>query len=108
MKPMIHPDYWVEVPAGEFLIGLSQEQHDSITAHIRHQVGYEQFSPGQRELVESILRKCLLCREQADRTRKPLLSIAGLSDAEKAIWGVTPFQNLIDLEIGLMGISLLP
>jgi hypothetical protein len=26
MKTILHPDYWIEIPAGEFLIGLSDEQ----------------------------------------------------------------------------------
>ena len=32
MKTILHPDYWVEVPAGEFLIGLSDAQRDFIRA----------------------------------------------------------------------------
>ncbi|NJS16548.1 MAG: hypothetical protein HC787_05765 [Nostocaceae cyanobacterium CSU_2_110] len=39
MKNILHSDYWVEIPAGEFLIGISPEQEELIALRMNEQLG---------------------------------------------------------------------
>ncbi|MCP4367405.1 MAG: formylglycine-generating enzyme family protein, partial [Deltaproteobacteria bacterium] len=38
MKTIMHPDYWVEIPAGEYITGLPDEQYDLIRKRIEKDV----------------------------------------------------------------------
>ena len=96
MKIFLHPDYWVEVPAGEFLIGLSDTQRDFIRTRIRNQMGYERFSASQRRLVESAIAKFRRRAESGD-PEQPV----GLSEEENIIWH-DPFRKIFDVEYFLM------
>jgi hypothetical protein len=57
LKTIMHPDYWVEVPEGEFLTGISDEQRKRISDHIRRQVGFDQLAPGLRDRLEGMIAK---------------------------------------------------
>jgi formylglycine-generating enzyme required for sulfatase activity len=43
MKSIMHTDYWVEIPAGEFLIGISPEQENFISDRMNEQFGKDFF-----------------------------------------------------------------
>ena len=38
MKTIMHPDYWVEIPAGKFLVGLPDEQYNLVKQQIEQNV----------------------------------------------------------------------
>lgn len=44
MKNILHADYWVEIPAGEFLVGVSLEQERLISDHMNKQFGKDFFN----------------------------------------------------------------
>ena len=47
-KTIFHSDYWVEIPAGEYFVGLSVEQRQVISDHIFDRVGYKHLTPGEQ------------------------------------------------------------
>ena len=100
MKTLLHPDYWVEVPAGDFQIGLSDAQRDLIRARIRSQVGYENFTASQRQRLESIVAKFRQHKEGGD----PLRPVK-LSDEEDRLFRLDPFRKIFDVEYTLMHTS---
>lgn len=57
MKTIMHPDYWVEIPAGECLIGLSMEQREVIWAHLLKLANYDQRSTQERQIMEGAIEK---------------------------------------------------
>ena len=48
---------WVEIPEGEFLIGLSDEQRAAIRARLRAEFGVDQMDEETRRVVESLAEK---------------------------------------------------
>ncbi len=69
MKTIMHSDYWVEVPSGEFLTGISDEQRETISDRIRQQVGFDQLSPGLRERLEGMIAKIKRWAQEPDKPR---------------------------------------
>jgi len=57
MKTITDSDSWVEVPAGEFLTGLSVGQRSEIVARLLAQVGYGERSTAERRLLDSAAEK---------------------------------------------------
>lgn len=51
MKTFLDADQWVEIPAGEFLTGLSQQQRQWISAMVRKQAGYDSFSNDLKQYI---------------------------------------------------------
>lgn len=96
MKTILHPDYWVEIPAGEFLTGLSEAQRDLIGTRIREQMLYEEFSTSQRRRLESIVAKIRRRAESGD-----LLQPLGLSDEEDRLFRLDPFHEIFMVEVSL-------
>ena len=54
MKPLIE---WIEIPAGEFIFGLSNDQKARIRDRIREEIGYLSIPPEEHQLIESIMKK---------------------------------------------------
>jgi sulfatase modifying factor 1 len=96
VKTILHPDYWVEIPAGEFLTGLSEAQCDLIGARIREQMLYQEFSASQRRRLESIVAKIRRRAESGD-----LLQPLGLSDEEDRLFRLDPFHEIFMVEVSL-------
>ena len=67
MKTILHSDYWVEVPAGEFLIGISDEQRERISDRIRKQIGFDELSPGLRARLEGMIAKIKRWAQEPDK-----------------------------------------
>jgi sulfatase modifying factor 1 len=97
VKTILHPDYWIEIPAGEFLIGLSEVQRDLIGARIREQMLYEEFSASQRRRLESIVARFRQRAESGD----PLQPVK-LSSDEERLFRLDPFRKIFDVEYMLM------
>lgn len=58
MKNLLHTDYWIGIPAGKFLVGLSWEQRSAILERM-HQLGmYDGLSTHELHLLEGIRQKC--------------------------------------------------
>jgi len=58
MKNILHNDYWVEIPAGKFLVGLSLAQRASIIERMHQLRMYAGLFKHQLHLLESIRHKC--------------------------------------------------
>jgi hypothetical protein len=52
MKSIMHSDYWVEVPAGEFLIGISPEKENFISDRMKEQFGTDFFPLWKKRKIE--------------------------------------------------------
>lgn len=97
MKTLLHPDYWVEVPAGEFQIGLSETQRECIRANIHAQVGYEDLPIAQRRDFEGAVEK-FRQRTVSGKAEQPIR----LTEAENEILCRGPFQRVFGVEHALM------
>jgi formylglycine-generating enzyme required for sulfatase activity len=56
MKSILHSDYWVEIPAGEFFTGLSPENEELIAARMREQFSVDYFPYWKKRLLEDMPR----------------------------------------------------
>jgi formylglycine-generating enzyme required for sulfatase activity len=58
-KETLNPkDYiWVEIPAGKFVTGISQDQIKVFQERIRREQGYDRLSPREQSLLESAVAK---------------------------------------------------
>jgi len=54
MKSILHNEYWVEIPAGEFFTGLSPENEEHITARMHEQYGVDYFPYWKKRLMEDM------------------------------------------------------
>jgi len=50
-------DYWVEIPAGDFLTGLSHHQRSAIVSRLLQQVGFAERPEAERDLLQSAADK---------------------------------------------------
>src|SRR5215468_7248516 len=50
MKTILHPDYWAEIPEGDYPIGLTEEQMLWIWDRVRDESGYKWSSKGEQKL----------------------------------------------------------
>jgi formylglycine-generating enzyme required for sulfatase activity len=57
MNNFLHPDYWVEIPAGEFLAGVPEKLRDIVRAYVREHVGYDKYPPERQAIIESAATK---------------------------------------------------
>ncbi len=96
MKTILHPDYWVEIPAGEFLTGLSDEQRGLVRSRIHAAFRYDRFSAEEHQLVESIIAKIRWARAHHQLTE--------LNDAEIALNHLEPFSSIVDWELKLASV----
>jgi len=97
MKTILHSDYWVEIPAGEFLIGISSHQLEACTRRIREQVGYETLPVVKRQLLEDAIAK--MRRTMQDPTRSPYWGpFRGFSPEQLALYQTEPFDKILKVE----------
>lgn len=84
IKTILHSDYWVEIPAGEFLVGVSEEQREMMRSYIRKIVGYHSYSWERQDQIESAVVKIRLrAKLPPDQKIDPLLEF---TKEEKALW----------------------
>jgi len=57
MRTIFHSDYWVEIPAGEYHVGLSHEQRQRIYDRVLDEVGYSHLTPKEQGLIDSAVGK---------------------------------------------------
>jgi formylglycine-generating enzyme required for sulfatase activity len=56
MKPFMHPDYWAEIPAGEFFAGFSPENEELIATRMRKQFSADYYPYWKKRLLEDMPR----------------------------------------------------
>ena len=95
MKTMLHPDNWVEIPAGGFLTGISERQREICTSRIREQVGYQCLPLAQRRLLEGAVAKARRALEDPTQRR-------GLTPEELALVSTEPFDKIFYVETNLV------
>lgn len=54
---------WVEIPSGEFLMGLSEQQIADIRARVRTEAGVDKLDDRKQALVERVVEKFQLWRQ---------------------------------------------
>jgi formylglycine-generating enzyme required for sulfatase activity len=57
MRSMMHHDYWVEIPEGEFDSGLSEDQKEFIWRQLLEKSGYHERSLSERNLMDTAVEK---------------------------------------------------
>ena len=95
MKTILHPDNWVEIPAGEFWTGISERQREMCSSRIHEQVGYQRLPLAQRRLLESAVAKARRAIEDPTQRR-------GLTPEELALVSRGPFDKVFDVEANLV------
>jgi formylglycine-generating enzyme required for sulfatase activity len=84
IKTILHPDYWVEIPAGEFLIGVSEQQREMMGSYLRKIVGYHSYSWERQDQIESAVVKIRLrAKLPPGQKLDPHLEF---TKEEKALW----------------------
>ena len=57
MKKFLDPEYWVEIPAGEFLIGITDKQRLEIIERLLKPPTYDSFSSSEKDVIERVVKK---------------------------------------------------
>lgn len=97
MKDFLHPDYWIEIPAGIFLIGISSKQRSVIIETMHERGMYSDLSVHQLHLLESIRRKWQVRTEHVTKWYRTRIQSANgliatdypgidLNDEEKSLY----------------------
>ncbi len=102
MKTILHPDYWVEVPAGEYLTGLSDEQREIVRHQTRMVMGYYDLHPDQQALLERAAAKF---RYYAERLLVHENRHLKLDEEEKVALATPNFHTMMKVEESLILIS---
>jgi formylglycine-generating enzyme required for sulfatase activity len=71
MKNILHPDYWVQIPEGEFLTGMSDEQRMTLWLNIRNQADYSKRTLEERKFMDSVINKLQRGEQPNLRESKP-------------------------------------
>jgi formylglycine-generating enzyme required for sulfatase activity len=86
---------WVEIPGGEFLIGISEQQAEDIRARVRAECGADKVDAHTRALIEGVVEKIRL-----SAAGKIDLATA-LSPEEKEVRQNPQFRNVFMIELEL-------
>lgn len=70
-KTIMHRDYWVEIPAGECVIGLSDEQREHIWEQLLEHAGYHDRSPSEKALMDEAIEQCRQRKRPSDEQLAP-------------------------------------
>lgn len=95
MKTIIHPDYWVEIPAGEYLTGFSEQQRELILSRFIQQYGANAFSTQERQLLDRIIAKM---KQRAEVVNRDPIAAGSyplqLTDEELTLFRSEPFSKI--------------
>ncbi len=88
---------WIEIPAGEFVFGLSTEQVDHLTNKIREDVGYQKTDGHVDDLIHSIINQPYSSKPKLTSEELSLLKsgeYASLIRIERVLRDITYFPNI--------------
>jgi formylglycine-generating enzyme required for sulfatase activity len=57
LQTILHPDYWVEIPEGEFIFGLTERNLHHLHGQLKEKIQYAQRPQGEKDLIDLALRK---------------------------------------------------
>jgi len=103
MKQITDLDNWAEVPAGEYLSGLSESRRSEIVARLLTQVGYAERGASERSLLDSAADKLRrisppkLSKEEADAFQQWAIDTARMRVIEESL-AATPGQESVRIE----------
>ncbi len=116
MKNFFHSDYWAEIPAGEYHVGLSHEQRQVISSRVLAQVGYDKLTPKEQGLIDSAVLKIRRRVEKFTAFEQEFLkngysanyplSSMGLSDEEFSLITSSRLKPIFNVESALDHIPL--
>jgi hypothetical protein len=69
MKTFFHPDYWAEIPEGEFIAGISDEQRENLIQETLRRLGYWELEPAVRRQLDPLIEKART-GEELDRDER--------------------------------------
>lgn len=94
---MKHKIEWVEIPAGEFVFGLSNEQISKIRRKVHEDFGYEKTDDSVDRIIDNIVNKSRINQPKLTREELSLLKNDGLSPiirAESVLRDIQYFPNM--------------
>lgn len=99
MKTIMYPDYWVEVPAGEYLTGISETQANLIRDYLYTKINYDQLPLEECQIVNEIIAKDrhstnLFYSGQIDQLTDTIESTA----IEQTLEETEPYSTIIQVE----------
>jgi len=115
LKSFFHSDYWVEIPAGEYQVGLSHQQRQKIASRVLDQVGYDKLTLKEQEVIDSAVSKIRKRVEKITIFQRQFskdgygeypLDPMGLNDEELALITSEPLKQVFWVENSLSKISL--
>jgi hypothetical protein len=70
LKTLLHPDFWAEIPPGQFLLGLSDPQREKIVDRLLALAGYDLAPEPDKGRLMSAAEKLasILRRPSAERS----------------------------------------
>ncbi|MBN1890622.1 MAG: SUMF1/EgtB/PvdO family nonheme iron enzyme [Thermoflexales bacterium] len=92
---------WVEIPAGEFLMGLSEQQIADIRSRVRAEAGMDQFDDHKRAAAERVVEKFRLWRERKLHLEYQVGSGWNLPPEENELARDQDFGRILELEASL-------
>jgi hypothetical protein len=57
VRTILHPDYWVEIPEGEFIFGLTKQNLYHLHEQLKEKIQYAQRPQSEKNLIDLALRK---------------------------------------------------
>ena len=57
MKSIFHADNWVEIPEGECLLGISQEQREFLWDQMKQRSQYKNRPPDQQQQMDDLIEQ---------------------------------------------------
>ena len=88
---------WVEISAGEFVFGLSNEQKDTVRYKVREDVGYKEADDHTNDLITSIINKPKTSRPKLTPEESDLLKAGEYGPiirVERVLKDIQYFPNL--------------
>jgi iron(II)-dependent oxidoreductase len=92
---------WVEVPGGEFLMGLSEQQIADIRARVRADAGVDKFDARKRAVAERVVEKFQLWRKGQLHLGYKVGKGWNLSPEENELAGDKTFGRIIEVDASL-------
>lgn len=103
MKTILHPDYWIEIPAGKYLTGLSETQCELIRSRLYRWADYDQLPVEDRRLTENLIKKYKQRAKSIRAGRIKFNTPLKLTREERALQESEPFSMIIGVESVLSG-----
>ncbi|MCQ3933093.1 MAG: hypothetical protein DPW16_21805 [Chloroflexi bacterium] len=97
MKTILHPDHWVEIPEGEFIFGLSEDQRDSLRHQLLYLINYESRPLSEQIIINSAIQK-LRHYQELSKEEKAVFGLSYPNEIYGWDFKTTPTQKIVHLK----------